>query len=132
MPNLENCIYRGSKVKYFTKLDLVRGYYQVPLDDESGQYTAFSTVTDHYQFKHFSFGLRNSGIEFQKMIQHILSPLSYSNIIIYIDDILIMNESFEEHAVLVNKVLSTLGDSGIKLKVNKCEFFRSKFPWPCH
>ena len=124
MPNLENCIYRGSKVKYFTKLDLVRGYYQVPLDDESRQYTAFSTVTDHYQFKRLSFGLRNSGIAFQKTMQQILSPLSCSNIIIYIDDILIMNESFEEHAVLVNKVLSTLGDSGIKLKVNKCDFFR--------
>ena len=44
-----------------------------------------------------------------------------------------MNESFEKHAVLVNKVLSTLGDSGIKLKVNKCAFLEvRKFPWSCH
>ena len=116
MPNLKNCIYRGSKVKYITSCTLFEDTI-VPLDDKSRQYTAFSTVSDHYQFKRLRFGLRNSGIAFQKTMLQILSPLSCSNIIIYIDDILIMNESFEEQAVLVNKVLSTLGNSGIKSKV---------------
>ena len=126
MPNLMNCVYRPNKVNYFTKIDLVRGYYQVPIDEESRKYTAFSTIQHHYQFKRLSFGLKNSGMAFQRIMQQILAPLITSNIIIYIDDILILSESFEEHMKLVGKVLSLLMDHGIKVKVSKCEWFKEE------
>uniref|UniRef100_A0A6A7FN12 RNA-directed DNA polymerase n=1 Tax=Hirondellea gigas TaxID=1518452 RepID=A0A6A7FN12_9CRUS len=126
MPNLTQCIYKAHNINYFTKLDLVRGYYQVPLDEDSRPYTAFSTTQNHFQFKRLSFGLKNSGIAFQKTMQQILSPHITSNIIIYIDDILIMTETYEEHLSLVSKVLQTLSTNGIKIKVKKCEFFQSQ------
>ena len=68
MPNVTDCIYKAHKIKYFTKLDLVRGYYQVPVDKESRDYTTFSTMKNHFQFKRLSFGLKNSGIAFQKVM----------------------------------------------------------------
>ena len=126
MPNLTNCIYRGSKVKFFTKLDLVRGYYQVSLDEESKELTAFSTVENHYQFKRLAFGLKNSGIAFQRMMQQLLSSLNTSRVVVYIDDILIMSSSFEEHIDMVHKVLLTLERYKIKIKVKKCEFFKEE------
>jgi len=126
MPNLSQCIYKGNNVKYFTKLDLVRGYYQVPIDEESRKYTAFSTVHNHYQFKRLSFGLKNSGMAFQKVMQQILAPILSSNIVVYIDDILIMSETFEQHLELVEKVLNLLMKSGIKIKVKKCEMFKNE------
>ena len=122
MPNLNNCIYKGHNVRYFTKIDLVRGYYQVPLDKKSRPFTAFSTQVNHYQFKRLSFGLKNSGIAFQKMMQQILSQFMSNNIIIYIDDVLILSETFDEHLILLEKVLTTLGKFGIKIKLKKCEF----------
>lgn len=122
MPNLNHCLYKAKDVKFFTKLDLVRGYYQVQLDDESKQYTAFSTLQNHFQFKRLAFGLKNSGIAFQKTMQEILSPLSSNNIIIYIDDILIMSSSFDEHLLLVGKVLQTLANYHIKIKVKSVNF----------
>ena len=126
MPNLQNCLYNAHDVKYFTKLDLVRGYYQVEIDKDSRQYTAFSTIKNHYQFKRLAFGLKNSGIAFQRTMQKILSPVCSSNVIIYIDDILIMSKTFEEHLKLVSKVLHTLAKYHIKIKVKKCEFFKDK------
>ena len=66
MPNLNHCLYKASKINYFTKLDLVRGYYQIELDENSRDYTAFSTPNNHYNFKRLAFGLKNSGIAFQK------------------------------------------------------------------
>ena len=96
------------------------------LDENSRHYTAFSTPTNHYQFRTLSFGLKNSGIAFQKNMQQILSEYSFKNVIVYIDDILIMSETFQEHLQLVQQVLNTLGDSGIKIKVSKCEFFQTE------
>ena len=132
MPNLMNCIYRPNKVKFFTKIDLVRGYYQVPIEEESRQYTAFSTPQHHYQFKRLSFGLKNSGMAFQKVMQQILAPLLSHNIIIYIDDILIMSRSFKEHVNIVSKVLRLLNDYKIKIKVSKCEMFREEVSFLGH
>ena len=132
MPNLTDCIYSVSNTKLFTKLDLVKGYYQVLLDEDSRQYTAFSTPTNHYQFRTLSFGLKNSGIAFQKNMQQILSEYSSNNVLIYIDDILIMSDSFQEHLHLVQKVLDTLDNSGIKIKVGKCEFFRTEITFLGH
>ena len=68
MPNLNSCIYKADRMRIFTKLDLVRGYYQVKLDEDSKKFTAFSRPTNHYQFKRLSFGLKNSGIAFLSLI----------------------------------------------------------------
>lgn len=132
MPNLNHSIYRAHNIKFFTKLDLVRGYYQVPLDEESRPITAFSTTRDHFQFKRLSFGLKNSGMAFQKSMQQVLSPFLSNNIIVYIDDILIMSESFDEHLELVSKVLTTLYRNDLKIKVKKCEFFQSSHIFDPH
>ena len=103
MPNLSDAIYSAHNIKYFTKLDLIKGYYQVPIHPNSRQFTAFSTTRQQYEFKRLSFGLRNSGIQFQKNMQEILSEFTHKRIIIYLDDILIMSETFEEHLQLVKK-----------------------------
>jgi hypothetical protein len=57
-------------------------------------------------------------------MQQILSEFCFHNVLVYIDDILIMTVTFEEHLVLVRKVLTTLIKNGIKIKVQKCEFFK--------
>ena len=126
MPNLNKCIYRPGKVKFFTTLDLVRGYYQLPIEKSSRKYTAFCTQQHQYEWKRLSFGLRNSGMAFQRVMQQILSPLLHNNIIIYIDDICIMSETYEEHIELVGKVLALLAKYNIKVNVKKCEWFKEE------
>ena len=101
MPNLSDAVYSAHNVQFFTKLDLVKGYYQVPIHPDSREFTSFSTHQQQYQFKRLSFGLRNSGLQFQKNMQEILSDLRNKRIIVYLDDILIMSESFDEHLKLV-------------------------------
>ena len=132
MPNVNNCLYRAHKMQYLTKLDLVKGYYQVKLENNSRQYTAFSTVNNHYQFKRLAFGLKNSGIAFQRAMQQILHSVRSSKVLIYIDDILIMSEGFEKHLQLVKKVLTTLQRYGLKIKMKKCEFFRESVDFLGH
>ena len=64
IPNLSETIYTPHNINYFTKIDLTKGYYQVPISEKSRPYTAFSTLSGQYQFKRLSFGLKNSGIQF--------------------------------------------------------------------
>ena len=68
LPNLNDSIYSLHSKRYFTSLDLVRGYYQLPLDEKSRECTAFSTPHNHWQFKRLSIGLRNAQSAFQREI----------------------------------------------------------------
>ena len=132
MPNVTDAVYTPTKVKFFTKLDLIKGYYQFPIHNNSKQYTAFSTPHCQYQFKRLSFGLKNSGIEFQKGMMEILAGFDHRKVIIYIDDVLILSSSFEEHVELVSKVLNTLNANGIKISVKKCDFFSDRVSFLGH
>ena len=123
MPNLSDAVFGLHGARYFTSLDLVRGYYQMPLDDESRECTAFATTKGHFQFKRLSFGLKNAPAAFQREMQEVLRGFPSKRVIVYIDDILIIEENFESHLELVNKVLKTLGKHGIKIKPSKCQWF---------
>lgn len=132
MPNLTDSIFSLHGIKYFTKLDLVRGYYQVNLEDSSKEFTAFSTPHGHYQFNRLSFGLRNAPAAFQREMQEVLREFPWKKVVVYIDDILIMETSFEKHVELVGQVLQTLKIHGIKIKPEKCEWCRTEVEFLGH
>ena len=55
-----------------------------------------------------------------------------SNVIIYIDDILIVSENLEQHLDIVGKVLATLSRHGLKIKLPKCHFFQRQVDFLGH
>ena len=132
MPNMIDSLFGLNGTKYFASLDLRKSYYQVPIHPNSRKYTAFATSKNHWQFKRLSFGLRNAPAAFQREIQAVLSPFPSSKVIAYIDDILIMGRTFEEHLNLVSKVLETLCKYKLKLNLDKCEFFRTQVKFLGH
>ena len=87
MTSLADVICSAHNIKYFTKLDLIKGYYQVPIHPDSREFTSFTTHQQQYHFKRLSFGLRNSGLQFQKNMQEILAEFRSKRIIVYLDDI---------------------------------------------
>ena len=132
VPNLADSIFGLHGTQYFTRLDLVKSYYQIPIDESSRECTAFSTPRNHWQFKRLSFGLRNAPSAFQREIQAVLSGFPSNKVIAYIDDILIMGSSFSEHLDLVHKVLQTLQNYKLKIKPSKCVFFKAEVEFLGH
>lgn len=132
IPNLSDAVFSLHGTRFFTSLDLVRGYYQLPLEESCRELTAFSTPRNHWQFKRLSFGLKNAPAAFQREMQHILSGFPRRQVVVYIDDVLIMSSSFEEHVVLVSKVLSTLINYGVKVKLAKCHWFEQEVEYLGH
>ena len=132
LPAIGDVISGLGGVKYFTTLDLVRGYYQMPVEEASREFTAFSTPRHHWQFKRLPFGLKNAPAAFQREMQAVLSGFSWKKVLVYIDDILIVEDSFEKHLDLVKKVLNTLSRHGVKIKPAKCSWFQSEVEFLGH
>jgi len=69
MSDIDRILSTASQAKYFTKLDLAKGYWQVVLDRNSRPLTAFTTTMGTFQFTRMAFGLVNSGATFNQLMR---------------------------------------------------------------
>ena len=118
--------------KYFTTLDLQSGFYQTALHKDSRPYTAFRTSTGLYQFTRLVMGLKNSPATFQRLMECIFRGMTWQNILIYIDDIVIFSPNFDTHIKDIRQVFERLRASGLKLKAKKCFFGFEKIHYLGH
>ena len=132
IPNISDLVFGLHGMQYFSSLDLMKGYYQVKLHPDSTECTAFSTAQNHYEFLRLPFGLKNAPGAFQREMQVVLKSFDRNQVMVYIDDILIMAPTFEEHLVLVDRVLQTLVEHDIKVNAKKCSFFQSEVQFLGH
>ncbi len=109
--------------KYFSKLDVRWGYNNVRIKTGDEWKAAFRTNRGLYKPMVMFFGLTNSPATFQWMMNDIFKDLIASGkVTIYIDDILIMSKTKEEHRRITRRVLATLRKHKLFLKAEKCEF----------
>lgn len=124
LPRIDEMLDNLGRAKYFTTLDLTSGFHQIELDEESKQYTAFSSTTGHYEFNRLPFGLNISPNSFQRMMTIALSGLPPECAFLYIDDILVVGCSIKQHLLNLETVFQRLRKYNLKLNPAKCNFFR--------
>ncbi|GFO17316.1 Zinc finger protein [Plakobranchus ocellatus] len=89
-------IYQGmEKDQYFSKIDLSKGYWQIPVRKEDIPKTAFVTMDCHYEFLRMPFGMMKSGATLTRAVKKLLCGMD--NVVDYIDDLLIHTETWEAH-----------------------------------
>ncbi len=86
LPRIDDSLDLLSRTKYFTTLDLMSGYWQVKMDIESREKTAFVTHSGLYEFLVMPFGLCNAPATFQRLMETILADLIREKCIAYIDE----------------------------------------------
>lgn len=124
-------LYQVANAKYITLLDMFRGYWQIPLDEDAQLCTAFTAPSGQYAWKVMPFGLKNAASTYQRVINGILAPhRQYA--CAYIDDVAIYSESWEEHLEHLDKVLSSLDKAGLTLNVSKCRFAQQEVKFLGH
>ena len=95
IPRIDNCIDKIGKAKYVTKIDLLKGFYQVPLTECAKELSAFVTTSGLYQYKVMAFGMKNSPATFQRLINSVTSGIDGCDA--YIDDAILYSDTWEEH-----------------------------------
>ncbi|KAL0199237.1 hypothetical protein M9458_007777, partial [Cirrhinus mrigala] len=82
---------------WFSTLDFSNGYWQVEVVEEDIEKTAFTTGQGLYQWRSMPMGLSDAPATFQRLMELVLRGLTWHICMVYLDDILIYNKTFEEH-----------------------------------
>ena len=129
-PNIGDLSAKLAGCHVFSKLDLRKGYHQVPVREADIHKTAVVTPFGLFEFLRMPFGLRNAGQTFQRMMDEILAGLDYC--FVYYDDILVGSRSVEEHRIHLREILSRLQKHGLVLNAEKCDWFQPRVNYLGH
>ncbi|KAE8241393.1 hypothetical protein A4X06_0g7555 [Tilletia controversa] len=122
LPTIDAIFQTLAGKKWFSALDAIRGYHQLGVKSEDRWKTAFVCHRGLYQYKMVPFGLRNAPAVFQRLMDHILGPLRWSQAVIYIDDTVIATDTLEGHLSALDTLLSSASKVGLKFSPSKCTF----------
>ena len=117
MNTAEDIMANMNQAKYYTKLNLCKGYWQIPMYEANIEKTAFITQDGHYEFTRKAFGFVISGATLAKGLREVLK--NHGNVVIYVDDIIVYNNTLKENLKTIEKVLQKQKEVSITLKPSK-------------
>ena len=123
IPRIDDLINSLDKAKIISSLDLASAYHQCEIEPRDTHKTAFTFKNSKWEYKTIPFGLKTAPAFFSRLISDTLFELIGTEILCYLDDILIFAETEEEHLERIEKVLVKLQKANIKIKLIKCAFF---------
>ena len=133
LPRIEETIDSLAGSKYFSKLDLRSGYWQVEIKEEDKHKTAFTVgPLGFYECNRMAFGLTNAPASFQRLMERCMGDLNLKECLIYLDDIIIFSKTFDEHIKRLEDCFERLKQHGLKLKGSKCEFLQRETQYLGH
>lgn len=123
LPYMNSILDKLRDSKYLTTIDIRSAYWQIPLEESSKQYTAFIVPgRGLFQFRRMPFGLHNAPATFQRLIDQVIGHDLEPFVFPYLDDIILVTPTFEEHLRILRVVLERLQQAGLTLNKEKCNF----------
>lgn len=121
LPDSEYIYAKVAKAHYFTKIDLSKGYWQVPVREADRHKLAFTTPDATYQWLVMPFGVQNAPSVFSRMMRKLLEPFTDKPVYNFMDDLLIATETWQEHLGLLEAVMKRLRETGLTARPTKCK-----------
>ena len=132
IPRIVEVLDMLGSAKFFSSVDFASGYWQIPMNEEDIAKTAFICKRGLFEFTRMPFGLCNSPATFQRTMDVLLSGLNWINCLVYIDDILVFSDTFDNHLVHLEAVFQRMVASKFQIKLSKCSFVRPELDYLGH
>lgn len=97
IPRIDETLDTLAGATLFSTLDFRSGYWQVEVNPKDPEKTAFCMPEGLFEFNMMPFGLCNAPVTFQQLMESVLAGLHWRNCLVYIDDIIVIGKSFDEH-----------------------------------
>jgi Reverse transcriptase (RNA-dependent DNA polymerase)/RNase H-like domain found in reverse transcriptase/Integrase zinc binding domain/Chromo (CHRromatin Organisation MOdifier) domain/Aspartyl protease len=123
LPLQEELFDQTQGARWFSKIDLMNGFYQIRVAEADTEKTAFRTPFGHYEFRVLPMGLTNAPATFMQLMNDQFRDFLGESVIVFLDDILIYSKTLEEHEKHVSAVFERLRKAKLYAKRSKCELF---------
>jgi hypothetical protein len=120
LPRLTDFVLQLQGTTVYSKLDLVKAYYNIPIHADDISKTAITTPFGLFEFLFLPFGLRNASQTFQRFMDTIFKDLPFA--FVYVDDLLVASRNIEEHKSHLSIVLQRLSKYNLRINIQKCLF----------
>lgn len=130
IPYISAILDKLRNAKYLSSIDIKSAFWTVPLSESSREYTAF-TIPGRglYQFCRMPFGLCNSPPTWERIIDSVLGADLEPSVMVYLDDIILISQNFEDHLRLLGVVFDRLEAAGLIVSLDKCQFCRPELKY---
>ena len=133
LPHIQETLDSLVGIRVFSTLDLKSGFWQIMMDEDSKQYTAFTVGNfGFFECEKMPFGLCNVPATFQRLMQSCLGELNLTYCLIYLDDVIVYAKNEEEHFNRLRTVFERFRRDNLKLKPSKCNLFQKEITYLAH
>lgn len=131
LPHPGRILGRLPKAQYLSTIDLSEAFLQIPLARSSRKYCSFSVQgKGMFQYTRLPFGLINSPATLARLMNRVLGQgVLEPNVFVYLDDIVIVTETFEDHVRLLKEVARRLREANLSIKLEKSHFCLDEIPF---
>ena len=126
LPRIEQSMDALKGTRVFSTMDLQSAYYQVEVAEEDKAKTAFCTPVGIFEFNRMPFGLSNAPATYKRLMQQVFQEELFSEVLVYLDDLLLYSQTVEEHMDQLEKVFGKLRREGLRLELFKYKFFQER------
>ena len=117
IPDQDEIMVKMCNAKFFTKLDLTKGYWQIGIDQNSKKYTAFRAAGELFHFTRMAFGLKNAPMTFNRMMNRLIGHIEGT--VFFFDDVNIFHNDWNDHISTLKKVFEIFKVNNLRVKPSK-------------
>ena len=132
LPNVNYIPDSLGSAKYFSVCDLATGFHHIRIDPKDSHKTAFSTPHGNYEFDRMPFGIKTAPATVQGLMDLTLTGLIGTELVVYLDGIVVYANILEEHEMKFNNLAERLRKANLHLQPDKCEFLRPEVGYLGH
>jgi len=122
LPNIDRLVDGAVDHKIMSFLDAYSGYNQISMHPRDKEKTSFMTIDANYYYEVMPFGLKNTRVTYQHLMDKIFKGLIGRAVEVYVDDIVVKSNSFEQHLKDLDEVFKALRGVNMKLNPENCTF----------